>query len=275
MPLRISTIALLLIALLGISTGCSAKKAVRADLESYNVGAAQPASELDENHFKTDRTGNVSEDELRHILASPVFLAEDPRIGVIEVETAHDADDDVPLSEVPRQLGDALEGTGFIEVATEIVSGWQTDTGIGGLRELAARYRADYMLLYRHRFVEHTRTNAWGVSWATFLGGFVTPHRSVEMDGVLEATLFDVKTGTILFTVHQRVHETESINIWHGKYKRRALKDKMIEEATDKLTEKMTGKVRRLVAARPQASATEGRATGDHSGPNGDISTMR
>ncbi len=30
------------------------------------------------------------------------------------------------------------------------------------LRELAARYRSEYLLLYRHRFVDRSYTNAWG-----------------------------------------------------------------------------------------------------------------
>jgi hypothetical protein len=125
------------------------------------------------------------------------------------------------------------------------------DRGISGLRELAARYRCDYLLIYRHRFVDDSYMNpvAWG--YLTVLGALFLPGHTIETAGVLEATLFDVKTGTLLFTVNERVHEQERVNLWHNELKTQWMKKKMLASATQKLADQVVGKIRRLVVARP------------------------
>jgi hypothetical protein len=238
------------------------------------TSGGQP-QKLENNYFRTDRTGNLSEAELKRILESPIFLEEETRLGVVPVATAYQVDRDLPVNEVPHQLGNALEDTGFFEVATEVATDWQRDRGIAGLRELAARYRVKYLLLYRHRFEQRARTNAWGWTMPTVLGIFATPHRTVEMAGVMEATLFDVRTGTILFTAYQRVHDQDAMSIWHGKHKRREMKASLLERATEDLQEKVTQKVRRLVAARPEEGSDTSRASDEASTtPRGSVTHM-
>ncbi len=217
----------------------------------------EPAPVLTENHFKRDVMGDLDETQLREILAAPVFLEEASRIGIVPVETGYAPDRDVPVIGVPGALAQLLSDSGHFEVVSEVTTDWPTGGSIAGLRELAARYRAEYLLLYRHRFVDRSWTNAWALSWLTFVGGFVTPQRSVEVAGVVEATLFDVKTGTLLFTTFERAYDKSDENIWQNGRKRRDAKMRLLGAATKGLGDKVLDQVRRLVAARPRSTGTE------------------
>ena len=83
------------------------------------------------------------------------------------------------------------------------------------------------------------------------------PSQTLESAGVLEATLFDVKTGTLLFTVFERVHAESNETIFNNDRKRRKMKEKLLTEAAEKLSAQVIEKTRRLVAARPTPPATK------------------
>lgn len=234
-------------------TGCASAKMQSPTLEAMAIQDAPANQVLTQNHFKSDRTGNLTEEQLRQILESPVFLEDETRLGIVPVATAYEADSDLPLTSVPSALSAALEKTGHFNVTTEISTDWPKATSVAGLRELAARYRAKYLLLYRHRFEDRTRTNAWGWTYPTFVGIFAAPATTYEVAGVMEATLFDPRTGMILFTAYERVEASETHNIWNTNHKHRQLKQQLLEEGTQKLSETVISKVGRLVAARPQA----------------------
>lgn len=213
---------------------------------------AQP-QQLQDNHFQTDRMGNLGEDELREILDAPVYLDHDPRIGILPVAVAYTPDASLPLVSVPELLGDALEGTGYFEVASEMSTEWPAQRGIAGLRELAARYRADYLLLYRHRFASDSYVNNYAWTYPTLVGIFASPSVTLETAGVLEATLFDVRTGTILFTAYERVRGFEDITPFDEERKMAALKSRLLKTASDSLSGKVVHQVQRLALARPDA----------------------
>ncbi len=237
-------------------TACGSAPQLVAQMEPI---ATAPV--LTENHFKRDVMGDLDERQLREILAAPVYLEERARIGIVPVETGYAPDPDVPVIGVPGALAKELADSGHFEVVSEVTTDWPTGGSIAGLRELAARYRAEYLLLYRHRFVDRSWTNAWALSWLTFIGGFVTPQRTVEVAGVVEATLFDVKTGTLLFTSFERAYDKNDENIWQHERKRRDLKMKLLSKATKGLGDKVLDQVRRLVAARPERVQDEVGAT--------------
>ncbi|MBN2498888.1 MAG: hypothetical protein JXR96_30135 [Deltaproteobacteria bacterium] len=220
---------------------------------------ARPAV-LERNHFTRDRAGSISEADLRKVLAAPVFLEERARVGIVQVADRYDPDADLPLVDIPARLCAELEDSAVFEVATEISTDWPADRGISGLRELAARYRTEYLLLYRHRFEERSYVNSWGWTWLTVVGIFAAPYQTLEAAGVMEATLFDVKTGTILFTVFERVHGQADENAYHHERKMRALKEKLLAEAADSLGREVVSKLSFLVAARPDAAQPERRA---------------
>jgi hypothetical protein len=244
----------LLSSLLVLAQGCAARQApLRAELAHVALAEARaPVPQvLTQNHFTRDQAGGVSEAALRQILAAPVYLEEKARVGVVPVRGAYAPDTEVPLTGVPAALVDALDSSGQFELACEVSTDFPTDRGISGLRELAARYRADYLLIYRHRFVERRYRNAAAWAWVTGVGALVVKGRTLEAAGVLEATLFDVKTGTLLFTVLERVHGEEKVTPFHPELKAARLQRRLLEEAGDRLAEQMMARVHRLVAARP------------------------
>jgi hypothetical protein len=174
-----------------VTTGCATSRAVMPSMQplAFEAGPPAPAT-LDENHFARDRTG-VGEPELRAILSAPVYLEENARVGVLPVAVRYEVDEAVPVENAPAALVDGLESSGLVELATEISAEWPVDRGVAGLRELAARYRTEYLLLYRHRFVDADRPNPAAASYLTLIAALFVPGTTVETAGVLEATLFD------------------------------------------------------------------------------------
>lgn len=243
-------ISMMLLATCGLTYGCAASAPSKPMSASFKQRIVKPRV-LKRNHFRSDRTANLTEAQLRKILEAPVFLEEDTRLGIVPVATAYSVDKGLPLAEVPHVLSKRLEDTGLFEVTTEVSTDWPKQRSIAGLRELAARYRVKYLLLYRHRFVKREWTNAWAWSYLTGVGLFFAPANTVETAGVLEATMFDVRTGTILFTAYERVHGKTTMNIWNNDKKRRKLQEQLLDKAAGRLATKVTGKVQRLAAARP------------------------
>lgn len=220
------------------------------------VPAAAPAA-LSEDHFRGDRIGTLSEGALRAILEAPVQLDGSQRIGVLAVTDAYRPERGVPVPGVPAELTRALEAGGFFRAASEVTTDWPADGDIPGLRELAARYRSGYLLLYRHRFVDDDYANGWAWLYPTIVGAIVAPSRTLETAGVLEATLFDVRTGTILFTVYERVRARSDETPFDDDRKLRAMKERLLDQAAGKLADQVVSKVRRLAAlARPQEQPT-------------------
>jgi hypothetical protein len=257
--LRSSVLAMLLsssAAVFGAAglTGCGAMRApMEASIAPLELTAA-PAP-LRENHFQKDRSASVSEEALSRILEAPVFLDEHARVGIVPVTSGYRTDGDVPLAQAPRALGEALERSGHFEVVTEVSTDWPTDSGIAGLRELAARYRSEYLLLYRHRFVHREWTNGWGAMWLTVVGGLAVPESTIEVAGVLEATLFDVRTGTLLFTVFERANSRSNEFPYQHARIIRETKSRLADEASHRLAATVVGKLGRLAAARPAPAA--------------------
>lgn len=210
--------------------------------------AAAPAT-LSEDHFRGDQIGTLSEEALRAILEAPVQLDESQRIGVLAVTDSYKPERGVPVPGVPAELTRALEGTGFFQAASEMTTDWPADGNIPGLRELAARYRSGYLLLYRQRFVDDDYANAWAWLYPTIVGAIVAPSRTLETAGVLEATLFDVRTGTILFTAYERVRARSDETPFDDDRKLRAMKARLLEQAAGKLADQVVSKVRRLAVS--------------------------
>jgi hypothetical protein len=237
------------LALLG--QGCAASRKAMAELAPLSFEPAPPPSApLIENHFARDRAA-VSEAELRAILAAPVFLEEHARVGVLPVATRYEVDDGVPVQPAPAELVAALEGSGLVELATEVSSEWPIERGLPGLRELAARYRTEYLLLVRHRFVDVTRPNPGAAAYLTLIAALFVPGTTVETTGVLEATLFDVKSGTILFTVNERVHGALASVPLAVEVSTERQHQRLVAEGTKRLADEVLGRMRRLVASRP------------------------
>jgi hypothetical protein len=244
-------IGVLALALAAVTGGCAtARPALRAELAPLNLRRS-PGPVLQDNFFRRDGSGSITEEDLKRVLAAPVFLTPGARLGVVQVASGYEPDGHVPLAAVPGELSQALEASGIFDVATEVSTDWPADHGVSGLRELAARYRSEYLILYRHRFVDRTWTNAWGWAYLTVVGAFMVPSQTLETSGVLEATLFDVRTGSILFTVFERVASSRTANVWHNDLKRRDMQERLLARAAGKLAQHVVTRARRLAARRP------------------------
>ncbi len=233
--------------------GCAARPKAPVMMRPLPLASTRPTPKpLERDHFSRDHLGGgLTESALRDILAAPVYLDDKARLGVLSVETGYRPDADLPLAHVPAELSGALQDSGLFDVTTEMSTEWPADRGVGGLRELAARYRAEYLLLYRHRFVDRSYTNGWAAFYVTVIGALFVPANTIDVAGVLEATLFDVRTGTILFTLYERVEGRSGENVWQNDRKRRQLKEGLLAKAAEKLADAVVSKSRRLAAARP------------------------
>ncbi len=233
-----------------LECGCASTPALlRApQLEPLAIQGAVPPPALAEDHFKRDRQGAIEEENLRAILDAPVLLDETQRLGVLPVAGSYRPDLDVPIPTVPAELARSLDAAGVFQATSEISTDWPADHDLPGLRELAARYRSGYLLLYRHRFVDDDSANGWCWLYPTLIGAIVAPSRTLETAGVLEATLFDVRTGTLLFTVYERVRATSDETPWNNGQKMRQMKMRLLQQAGEKLASQVVAKVRHLVA---------------------------
>jgi hypothetical protein len=232
------------------------------------LALTEPPAALQQDHFKRDTAGSISEEDLRRVLAAPVFLEPGARLGVVQVSTGYEPDRDLPLSGAPADITGALQDAGLFDGTTEISTEWPADHGVSGLRELAARYRTEYLVLYRHRFVDDSTTNGWGISYLAVLPILFAPARTLRTAGLLEATLFDVKTGTLLFTVFTRVEGERDTNLWHNESKRRQMKEKLLEQAAKKLAVQVVDQARRLAAVQPAGSPAVARGEDAVSAPS-------
>ena len=212
---------------------------------------------LTKNHFQRDKIGTISESAMREILNAPVYLEHGARVGIVPVETGYELDGDVPIEQVTGTLAQRLSDGGYFEVVSEVTTDWPGTRSVAGLREIATRYRAEYLLLYRHRFVDWDRANGWAWSYLAVVPMFFMPGNTLEHAGVLEATLFDVRTGTLLFTVFERVEGEHDVNIWHNDTKRRHYKARLLAKAADTLSAQVEDKLRALIAARPEVKEGE------------------
>lgn len=246
-PSLVLTSLVLPLSSVALLTSCAAMPAMSVPMEPLAIAQA-PAPLVD--HFERDKSSAIGEDAIRAILDAPVFLEERARLGVVRVSDGYRADGSLPLATVPGELGEALETSGHFDVVTEVSTDWPTDTGVAGLRELAARYRCEYLLLYRHRFVDREWTNGWGAMWLTVIGGFMVPESTIEVAGAMEATLFDVKTGTLLFTVFDRVNKRSNEFIYAHDRIVRDLQTELLAEGARRLSDQVVGKVQRLAQAR-------------------------
>lgn len=212
--MRRAILALLLAITVALG-GCGAPSYASARM----AVAAVPPMPLEGSVFARDPGGQLSEENLQKILASPLELALPARVGVLPVINAEDwrgpSPDwkNVPVGVAP--FARALRGTEPFTLVTEMLPIPSGALGMEALREAAARYALRYVILYREGIRTRTRANGLAAGYATVIGALFLPGQTLEVDGYLEATLFDVKTGLLLFTVRRSVSAKRSSNVWY------------------------------------------------------------
>ena len=178
-----------------------------------------PPKPLDHSEFSSNPNGELSEDQLQKILASPIELDLPSRVGVLPVITATDWHGPTPdYDHVPDGLAALVKGLrqdASFSLVTEMMPIPSGALGMEALREAAARYRLRYIVLYREVIAKDHYVNPWAWGYATLIGAFFLPGQHQFVYGYLEATMFDVKTGLLMFTTRRGIAASQTANEWH------------------------------------------------------------
>lgn len=194
--------------------------------------------------------GSISEGDLQTSLGSAIDLQFPARLGIVPLGSSFD-----PKAKVtPRvrrvaigDLGKALVGSEFFTQLSDVDVDLPNVGGIEGLRAIAARYRVRYLLLYSQEWNDATHLNGWAFSYATIIGMFVVPGVTVESSGWAQATLLDVRTGTILFSVAEPLHVSSKTLMVGAKRTHEEEQDEAAAEAAPALARRVNAQTAALV----------------------------
>jgi hypothetical protein len=221
---------MLVLLLISLAAGCSASmKMASAPMAAAPPGAPPP---LATSLFSKDPHGQLTEDQIQTILAAPIEIDLPARVGVLPILTATSWRgpgpdyDRVPAGVAPfvKRLREAKPFT----LVTEIMPIPSGALGMEALREVAARYRLRYLVLYREVIARRNDFNPWAWGYLTGVGALFLPGRRQEVFGYIEATMFDVKTGVLMFTSRRSVIGSQSTNNWHNAKKIAKLESKLL-----------------------------------------------
>jgi hypothetical protein len=221
--------------LVAVAAGCAGRKMTMASArmaEAPTAAAAQPMPPpLEKSVFARDPQGQLTEENLQKILAAPIELDLPARVGIIPVLTATDWRGPSPDYHVPAGVSPfvrKLRGSEPFSLITEIMPIPSGALGMEALREVAARYRLRYVILYREVLAKRKKANRWAAGYATGVGALFLPGQQHEVYGYIEATMFDVKTGTLMFTTRRAVSATKRNNVWYQDDKLAAMTSKLV-----------------------------------------------
>ena len=230
-------------------SGCAAAERP-APVAAASVAAPAPAP-LARSFYSKDAAGSLTEDDLQHVLESPVDLQFPARVGVVPLSQPFDAHSHASISTrstASRDFAAALaENPNFIHVS-DVSTELPNAGGIEGLRALAARYRMRYLILYSERFEDSTHVNGLGWFYPTILGMFVVPGVTVESRGLAQADLLDVRTGTVLFSVVEPMEVSSKELMVSAARAHHELQIKAAAAAAKKLAASVSGQTRQLLA---------------------------
>jgi hypothetical protein len=233
--------------------GAPSRKMASAPMAAAAPEAPRPAPPpLDRSLFARDPNGQLAEDALQKILAAPIELDLPARVGVMPVMTPADWRGPGPAHGVPSGMStlvDRLRRDAAFSLVTQTMVIPSGALGMEALREVAARYRLRYLILYREVLAKRGTLNAWAWGYATVVGALFLPGQRQEVYGYIEASMFDVKTGLLMFTTRRAINAVQSSNQWHKQDKL----DKLAALATSKFAPDLAADVladlRRFAAA--------------------------
>ncbi len=214
--------------------------------------APQPPPPLDRSLFARDPNGQLSEDALQKILAAPIELELPARVGVLPVMTPADWRGPGPDHRVPSgqsALVERLRRDAAFSLVTQTMVIPSGALGMEALREIAARYRLRYLILYREVLAKHGRLNAWAWGYATGVGALFLPGQHQEVYGYIEASMFDVKTGLLMFTTRRAIEAVHSHQPVAQAREARSARRRRHEQVRPDLAADVLADLRRFAAA--------------------------
>lgn len=248
--------------LFGCAAAPSAPVAPSVAMDAPAAAAPMPPP-INRSLFAKDSSGAVSEGDLQKILEAPLDLELPARVGVVPLAKPFDPEGAVTLAtraNASRDLARGLVGNPYFSHVSDVSTELPNNGGLEGLRVIAARYRMRYLLLYTERFQDDTHLNNWAWLYPTLIGMFAAPGVTVASNGLLQADLLDVRTGTILFSVVQPVSVSEDERMIGAGRAHKEHQAEAAEEAAKKLAKLVSKQVNELVAAADDAQKTERKA---------------
>lgn len=220
-----------------------------APANAATAAAAEAPAPLARSPFSRDINGSVSEDDLQKVLDARFDLTFPARVGVVTLDKAFDPAEPAGVARqaiVARTLTKNLEGSPHFSSVTDVSTELPNPSGLEGLRTIAARYRSRYLLLVSTVTEDRSHLNNWAWLYATGVGVFLAPGQTVATDGLLEASLLDVKSGTVLYTAREP-YKTSSMTWLIGAGREHSQVDgKAIDRAAAKLAKKLLSKTDEL-----------------------------
>lgn len=244
--------AVVVVCLAFVVTGCGASQMRMASAPMAASAPSVAPAPLDRSLFARDPNGQLSEDALQRILASPIELDLPSRVGVMPISTATDWRGPGPDHGVPAGLAQfvtRLRKDPAFSLVTQTMVIPSGALGMEALREIAARYRLRYLILYREVLAKDTRLNPWAWGYATVIGALFLPGQHQEVYGYIEATMFDVKTGLLMFTTRRSIAASQTTNQWHKDVKLAQLAADATTKFAPSLGEDVLVDLRRFAAA--------------------------
>jgi hypothetical protein len=266
------TTRLLFLSFITIATapGCGGSMSKAGEYASQPMAAAPAPSQppvLERSMFARDPQGQLSEERLQEILSSQLELELPARVGILPIIDATDWRGPGPLYEsapsAMAELVQGLRGTEPFTLVSEMMPIPSGALGMEALREMAVRYKLRYIIMYREKLATRTRVNPWAAGYLTGLGALFLPGDTLHVNGFVEATLFDVKTGILMFTVRRRVTGKRQTNAWHTGDKLGMLRVQAVAHAAPDLAKD----VRKAVYRYAEAVAIENQRRVDQLAP--------
>lgn len=237
---RFSTLFTCLVAL-GAVSGCGAEMSPHAT-PSAAAAAPAPPPRLKRSLFSHGPAGSLTENDLQKILDARIDLEFPARVGVVALSRPFDPEKRASIAEraiVTREVTREIGGSREFSLVTDVSTDLPNPEGIEGLRTIAARYRTRYLLLCSAVTENDTHLNNWAWLYATGVGLLLAPGTTVGSSGLLQASLFDVKSGTVLYTVVEP-YRSSSVTWLVGSGREHASID---EQALDKAAHRLGRKV--------------------------------
>lgn len=235
--------------------GCAGKMKMASAPMAQGAAPQMPASApppLDRSLFDRSPAGALTEEALQKILAAPIELDLPARVGVLPISTAADWRGPGPDNRVPAGLNPlvkTLRKDPAFSLVTQTMVIPSGALGMEALREIAARYRLRYLLLYREVIATDSRVNVWAWGYATIVGALFLPGKQQEVYGYTEVSMFDVKTGLLMFTTRRAITASHSTNEWHSKVKMEKLASAALVKFAPELATDVLADLRRFAAA--------------------------
>lgn len=227
-------------------SACASAKPMSAPAPAPSMPMDEPAAAapvaLEVSHFARTAQGTLSEADLQKILDQPIELDLPGRVGVLPIVEAEDWRGPSPSYErvtpgLSRFAQKLPADDGFAQV-TEMMPIPSGALGMEALREVAARYKLRYLILYREHVDESRRANGIAAGYVSGVGALMLPGSTLEVDGYAEASLFDVKTGLLLFTVRERLGDERRSNVWQRERKLADMREALATTAAGELAKR-------------------------------------